>query len=54
MSETRGTDQPEDKKSEPRLPYEPPAIVWVEDYAPTVFGVSCARVPGVCAPLPVT
>ena len=33
--------QPEKKR-----PYEPPRIVWREDYEPVAFGVSCAKQPG--------
>ena len=34
-----------DQKSE-RRPYEPPRIVWREDFEPVSFGVSCAKEPG--------
>ena len=29
-----------------RRPYEPPRIVWREDFEPVSFGVSCAKEPG--------
>jgi hypothetical protein len=36
---------PEDPNIE-RRPYEPPRIVWREDFQPVSFGVSCAKQPG--------
>jgi hypothetical protein len=36
---------PPEEKTE-RRPYEPPRIVWQEDYEPVSFGVSCAKQPG--------
>jgi hypothetical protein len=35
-----------------REPYESPRIIWSEPYAPTTFGVSCAKQIGACAPFP--
>lgn len=46
MSDIKPTVQPEGEGDKPKLPYEPPAIVWEEDYRPTAFGVSCAKQPG--------
>jgi hypothetical protein len=43
--EHHAIDSTEDPKSE-RRPYEPPRIVWREDFEPVSFGVSCAKEPG--------
>jgi hypothetical protein len=43
---------PETRDPTRREPYEPPRIVWTEPYAPTTFGVSCAKQPGDCEPFP--
>jgi len=45
-----------DGKREAAKPYEPPDIVWEEEYKPTAFGVSCALQPGNpgCNPGPFT
>ena len=37
---------PEPGKIEEKRPYEPPRIIWREDYQPVAFGVSCAKQPG--------
>ena len=46
MSEIKPTDQPDGGNDARKLPYESPAIVWEEDYRPTAFGLSCAKLPG--------
>jgi hypothetical protein len=35
-----------DDSDRPRVPYEPPRIVWTEPYEPMSFGLSCLKVPG--------
>jgi len=46
MSAKKPADQSEGANDAAKLPYEPPAIVWEEDYRPTAFGISCAKQPG--------
>jgi hypothetical protein len=38
----------------PKKRYERPEVAWEEEYKPTAFGVSCAKLPGAlgCVPGP--
>jgi hypothetical protein len=45
MSEIEPTAQSDGGDGAGKLPYVSPAIVWEEDYRPTVFGISCAKLP---------
>jgi hypothetical protein len=42
MSDTRKSDE----STGTLRPYAPPEIAWEEEYRPTAFGVSCAKMPG--------
>ncbi len=44
MSEKTDHAAAEAARIRPR--YAPPAILWEEDYRPTAFGVSCAKLAG--------